>query len=654
MVLAVLWTGSSPLLAASAPIRYNRDIRPIFSDNCFSCHGPDKNKRKAKLRLDTRDGLFAAIDNVYPVVPGKPEESDVFRRITTHDPDDLMPKSKTGAALTPRQIDLIKRWILQGAKWEGFWAYTPPVRPPSPQVKHSKWPLNPVDDFILARLQAEKLKPSADADKRTLLRRLNFDLTGLPPTLEEVEAFAADNSPRAYENAVDRLLASPHYGERMAEMWLDEVRYADTDGFHADNYRSVYPYRDYVIRAFNDDMRFDRFTREQIGGDLLPNRTQDQLIASTYNRLGRSTEEGGAQPKEYLAKYAADRVRATSETWLASTMGCCECHDHKFDPFLTRDFYSFEAFFADVKEQGVGVRQGVPLPSPKQAAEEKALAAKEAALQKTLDTSTPALKAAQAKWEKSLAPPELALDVWFSCGPFVAKSFDAAYETAFDPETNADRGGAYSPGNLKWTLRTNFTDGMVHNGLQGSNSATYLYRTVYAASGRPLKLFLGSDDAIKAWLNGTNILHHDIERGAEADQEQVAVHLQPGENELVLKIVNGAADSGFYFQAGAASNAAVLLKIPARPAHGRTKSRAVKIFSIHRPAIGCRAGRIGVHQDETLGLAKDHPHHAGHGSRRTACHAGLAARQLDGRHGRNRFARRSGLSQSRRQPAPIA
>jgi hypothetical protein len=353
MVLLVLAAASRASLAAAEPVGFNRDIRPIFAENCLSCHGPDKAKRKADLRLDTREGLFSAIDGRFPIVPGKPEQSEIYRRIITKDSDDRMPKSKTDQSLSPKQTDVIRRWIEQGAKWEGHWAYIPLVRPPVPAVKKSGWAVNPIDRFILARLQTEKLRPSPDADKRTLLRRLSFDLTGLPPTPEEVSAFVADKNPRAYEQAVDRLLASPHYGERMAESWLDEVRYADTDGFHADNYRSVYPYRDYVIRAFNSNMPFDRFTREQIAGDLLPEGTLDQKTASTFNRLTRSTEEGGAQPEEYMAKYAADRVRTTSEVWMGSTMGCCECHDHKFDPFTTRDFYAFEAFLLTSRKRGL-------------------------------------------------------------------------------------------------------------------------------------------------------------------------------------------------------------------------------------------------------------------------------------------------------------
>lgn len=583
----VLWAGASVLAAVDPPIRFNRDIRPIFSDNCYSCHGPDKGKRKAGLRLDTKEGLFSAIQTNYPVVPGKPDQSEIFQRITTHDPDDLMPKSKTGQTLSPRQIDLIRRWIVQGAKWEGHWAYTPPVRAAVPGVKKKSWVINPIDNFILARLQTEKLQPSAEAGRRTLLRRLSFDLTGLPPTPEDVRAFAADKSRRAYENAVDRLMASPHFGERMAQYWLDEVRYADTDGFHADNYRSVYPYRDYVINAFNTDMPFDRFTREQLAGDLLPHATTAQKIASTYNRLSRSTEEGGAQPKEYLAKYAADRVRTTSETWLGSTMGCCECHDHKFDPFSTRDFYSMEAFFADIKEQGVGVRESTPVPDDAQAAEMKRLENRVKGLEKKLDASTPALEAAQAEWETSLQPPALVLNPWYSLGPFKATSLADAYDTPFAPEKRIDLSKAI--------LQPKFTDGEVHNGLQDTNSAIYLYRTIQSASARTVKFFLGSDDGIKVWVNGTNVLSHNIERGAKADQEQVDVSLQPGENKVLLKIANGKADSGFYFQAGAAESAAAILKVPATNRTTAQKADLAKYFRSITPALaGVRAELASV------------------------------------------------------------
>lgn len=573
-----IWTTATTASAGSEPVQFNRDIRPIFADNCLSCHGPDKNKRKANLRLDTRDGLFTAIETNYPVVPGKPMQSELYLRLITTDPDDRMPKSKTGETLAPAQIALIKRWIEQGAKWQGHWAYTPPVRPAVPKVKMSSWTVNPIDHFILARLQKEKLRPSPDADKRTLLRRLSFDLTGLPPTPEEVAAFEADSSKQAYEKAVDRLLASPHYGERMAVPWLDEVRYADTDGFHADNYRSVYPYRDYVIRAFNSNMPFDRFTREQIAGDLLPNATRDQKIASTYNRLSRSTEEGGAQPKEYLAKYAADRVRTTSEVWMGSTMGCCECHDHKFDPFLTKDFYAFEAFFADIKEEGVGVRESVLVPNDEQAPEMKKLASRVAELDKAVNSSSPALEAAQAEWEKSLSPPQLKFDDWLSSEPFPAKSFDAAYDTVYAPEKENEA-------STKWKPEPTYKDGEVHNGLQGTNSAIYLSRVIHSAKARSVKLYLGSDDAIKAWLNGKSILADKIQRGATPDEEQIDVQLLAGENKLLLKIVNDQYISGFYFQAGAPSKMLPLLKVAATDRTPAQKEELAKEYRALAPEL---------------------------------------------------------------------
>src|ERR1700722_1226485 len=314
----------------------------------------------------------------------------------------------------------------------------------------------PIDAFILDTLEARRISPSPEADKRTLLRRLSLDLTGLPPSPAELDAFLRDDSAGAYERQVDRLLASPHYGERMAVPWLDAVRFADTVGYHGYQIQRDFPYRDYVVNSFNSDKPFDQFTIEQIAGDLLPNATTEQKIATGYNRLNMKTREGGAQPREYLAKYAADRVRTTAETWLGSTMGCCECHDHKFDPFLTKDFYAFEAFFADIKEQGVGVRETVMVPDDAQAAKIKSLEDKVTGLEKTVDTSTPALETAQTEWEKSLAAPQLILGDWFSSSPFPAKSLEAAYDTAFEPEKEVDLSKTNAPGGLKWTRQPSF------------------------------------------------------------------------------------------------------------------------------------------------------------------------------------------------------
>ena len=255
--------------------------------------------------------------------------------------------------MTPDQVNLIKRWIVEGAQWKGHWAYLPPERPLVPTGPAGQAAENDIDRFILARLPDQRLEPSPEAGRSTLIRRLSFDLIGLPPTPDEVDAFESDEEPGAYERLVDRLLASPHFGERMAIFWLDLVRFADTGGYHSDNHRDLYLYRDYVIRAFNDNKPFDRFSIEQLAGDLLSGATDLDRIASGYNRLLQTTEEGGAQAKEYMAKYSADRVRNLSTVWLGATLGCAECHDHKFDPFTTREFYSLAAFFADLKEAAV-------------------------------------------------------------------------------------------------------------------------------------------------------------------------------------------------------------------------------------------------------------------------------------------------------------
>ena len=334
--------------AETPSVNYALRIQPILSNNCFACHGPDEASREADLRLDLRDEATADA-----IVPGDAAASELIRRILSEDPDEMMPPPAAKKPhLTPQQIELLKQWVDQGAEYSEHWAYTKIGRSEVPQVKTPDDVANPIDAFIVKRLEARDLTPSPAADRRTQLRRLSFDLTGLPPSAAQVAAFEADTSPAAYEQAVDRLLASRHYGERMALNWLDLVRYADTVGYHGDQGQSISPYRDWVIKAFNDNMPYDQFTREQLAGDLLENPTVDQKIASGYNRVLQTSQEGGAQDKEYLAKYAADRVRNVSGVWLGVTMGCAECHDHKFDPFTTKEFYQFEAFFADIKEVG--------------------------------------------------------------------------------------------------------------------------------------------------------------------------------------------------------------------------------------------------------------------------------------------------------------
>ncbi len=333
----------------SERLEFNRDIRPLFSNVCFKCHGPDADARKADLRLDLEESAFEEREGGRAIVPGDPAASLVVQLITHSDPKHSMPPPDEPLWLSRQDIDKIIRWIEEGAEYEQHWAYTPVTRPPLPEVKQTDWIQNPIDRFVLSQMEAAGLQPCPEADRVTLARRMFVDLTGLPAEPEDVQALKHEG----YESIVDRLLASPHYGERMAVSWLDLVRYADTTGYHSDETRNMSPYRDYVINAFNDNKPFDTFTTEQLAGDLIDNATEESLIASGYNRLNQVTAEGGAQAKEYLAMYAADRVRTTGSVWLGATMLCAQCHDHKYDPISTKDFYSFAAFFADIKEKGV-------------------------------------------------------------------------------------------------------------------------------------------------------------------------------------------------------------------------------------------------------------------------------------------------------------
>jgi hypothetical protein len=353
-VSAVTTPDSSDVLPRE--VTFNAHIRPIFSNTCFACHGFDAKKREAGLRLDTPEGAYAKLkdSDERAIVPGKPDESAIMKRIVSTDPEEIMPPPDFHKEITPQQGSLIRDWIQQGAKYEEHWAFTPIVKPAIPELtRYADQVANPIDAFILATLATEKLEPAPLAGKAILLRRLSLDLTGLPPSVAELEAYLADEDPAAYSKQVDRLLASPHYGERMAVPWLDIVRFADTVGYHGDQNARIFPYRDYVIKAFNDNMPFDQFTKEQLAGDLLPNATDEQRIATGFLRLNLITREGGAQDKEYLAKSMGDRVRAVGAAWLGLTTGCAECHDHKFDPITAKDFYSLGAFFADIRQWGV-------------------------------------------------------------------------------------------------------------------------------------------------------------------------------------------------------------------------------------------------------------------------------------------------------------
>jgi hypothetical protein len=405
-----MWHFAAGAVHADEPVQFNRDVRPIFAAKCFKCHGKDDVDRKGGVRLDVRDGaLLPADSQAVPIVPGKPDESAIVLRAISNNPDEVMPPVDSGLSLTAAEKETLKRWVAEGAEYESHWAFVPPRRETPPTVAGTAWPRNAIDNFILARLEREGLQPSPDVEFATLFRRLSLDLTGLPPAVEDVKAFEREmtvaraedaytsvagdglrtmaNADRVYAAWVDRLLASPHYGERMAVDWLDAARFADSNGYQVDRDREMSPWRDWVIAAFNANQPFDQFTIEQLAGDLLPNATLAQRIATGFQRNHMLNEEGGIIAEEFLAEYCSDRVETLATVWLGQTFTCCRCHDHKFDPFTQRDYYGLYAFFHNVPEGGIGnyganIRRNAPpilkLPAPE-------LEAKIAALKKDLD-----------------------------------------------------------------------------------------------------------------------------------------------------------------------------------------------------------------------------------------------------------------------------
>jgi hypothetical protein len=388
-------------------VEFNRDIRPILSDYCYTCHGPDKANRTTALRFDTQEGAFADLGGHRAIVPGDLAKSEMVRRITAADEAVRMPPVYSGRTLTADQINLLSRWVEQGAQWQKHWSFIPPKQPELPTLKDKGWPRSPIDFFILERLEREGLKPSPQAEPTTLIRRVTLDLTGLPPSPAEVDAFLADKSPQAYEKLVDRLLQSPRYGERMAVPWLDGARYADTNGYQTDAERIMWRWRDWVIDAFNRNLPFDQFTTEQLAGDLLPGATLNQKLATGFNRNHRGNGEGGIIPEEYAVEYVVDRVETTATVWLGLTMGCARCHDHKYDPIAQKEFYQVFALFNNVPERGKAFKYGnsppfLSTPTPEQQKELDALERKLAKAESDFKALKPQVTAAQMAWEKAL------------------------------------------------------------------------------------------------------------------------------------------------------------------------------------------------------------------------------------------------------------
>jgi len=440
LVSAGLFVGFVQFATAADPlpatVEFNRDIRPILSDTCFQCHGPDEAQRKAGLRLDLQEAALADLGGYRAIVPGDVEASELLHRVTSDDPGERMPPPAAGRQLSGREVALLRRWIEQGAKWQEHWSFIPPVRPRIPEVANSGQVRNPIDNFVLARLERDGMRLSPEATKTTLIRRVTLDLTGLPPTPAEVDAFLADESPDAYEKLVDRLLDSPRYGERMAIPWLDAARYADTNGYQSDGERHMWRWRDWVIEAYNSNMPFDRFTIEQLAGDLLPNPTLEQRIATGFNRNHRGNAEGGIIPEEYAVEYVVDRVDTTATVWLGLTMGCARCHDHKFDPITQREFYQTYAFFNNIPERGKAIKFGnspplIKAPTDEQQAQLARLDGELAAVEQQFAELDPAIEEAQSAWERQLAEAGEPVD-WTITGGLLA-------HFAFEGNTNNGR-----------------------------------------------------------------------------------------------------------------------------------------------------------------------------------------------------------------------
>ncbi len=733
-------------------VSYGRDIRPILSDRCFKCHGQDPGSRQAELRMDERESVTMQRKSGRVVAPGKPDESLILERITSHDPDEVMPPPSAGKKpLTEDEKTLIRRWVAQGGEYEPHWALVPPKRGEAPKVKMPGWVKNEIDAYVLASLDGVGLAPSEPADRETLVRRIYLDLTGLPPTPEEIKAFTDDRAPDAYEKLVDRLFTQEPYRTRTAERltmpWLDKARYADTNGIHMDAGRQMWLWRDWVINAFRDNMPYDRFIVEQLAGDLIPDATVQQKIASGFNRNHVTTDEGGAIPEEYLVEYAAERTATTSSVLLGLTMNCVRCHDHKFDPLTQNDYYSMFSFFNSIEEPGLYSQLPDPqrafepflvVPTPEQVAKRDELTKTLGELKAQLETPSPEEDAQRekffadlsaesaARWadatlvsasargggtltpqpdqsvlatgenpEKdeftlvyktsatglnaislealldpsmvegrigrafngnavlsklsakvtSLADPSQSRDIffnwawadheqpngdfritstfhpspaagwavqgydmkenrlalfrasepfgyeggseirlslsfdsqydkhtfgrvrtsfgglsnadllpatlgsWHRVGPFMQASTEEAYTKHFGPEDFSSLDLTHDfGGGLKWAFPGPLPDGVVSNSLFGGAAVTYLGRYAYAPSARKITVSLGSDDGFQLFVNGAMVAENRTDRGAAPDQDKATFDLKPGENLVVMKVVNTGGPGGFYFR----------------------------------------------------------------------------------------------------------
>ncbi len=533
-----LLPASNSLREDQRPINFNRDVKPILSEYCFKCHGPDAETVYGDLRLDKFD-----LATKKAIVPGKPELSILLERAGHPDPDMQMPPVDSGVpALTDAQLDILKRWIASGAKYEEHWSFVPPQKPALPAVKDQKWVRNPLDRFVLAELEKAGMKPEAEADRATLAMRASLTLTGLPPRPDEVEAFEKDERSDAYERFVDRLMASPSYGEHQARYWLDAVRYGDTHGLHLDNERMIYPYRDWVVRAMNEDLPFDKFTVWQLAGDMLPNPTQDQMVATGYVRMNPTTNEGGAIEAEFLAKNTFDRVDTTSTVFLGLTVACARCHDHKYDPIKQKEYFGLYAFFnsttdAPLDGNSLNPAPVMKAPSPEQSRQLKAFVA----YLEGAKAKTPKEEALQ--WLKTTWRPLPTPSSWQISGPYSGTTFDDAFAKAFDPEPGTGKEVAWRE--FKYVPGTG-----APQVVGKENAAAYIRVKVRMEQAAEVPMSFSSDDAIKVWVNGKLAHENKALRGVVADSDRITAKLQQGENEVLVKVVNATGPDGFFMRLG--------------------------------------------------------------------------------------------------------
>ncbi|HEX6963700.1 MAG TPA: DUF1549 domain-containing protein, partial [Lacipirellula sp.] len=514
--------------AAEKPIRFSRDIRPILSQNCLLCHGQDETRQGGGVRLDERPLALAEADSgLLPIVPGKPDESELIARISAED-EMRMPPPDSHKTLTREQIELLTRWVAEGAEYEPHWSFIPLERPEVPAIGDvadagGTRSVHPIDAFIRERLKREGMQPAEAADRRTLIRRLTLDLTGLPPTSAEIQAFLSDDKPGAYERVVDRLLASPHFGERMALDWMDAARYADTQGYHIDSHRDMWAWRDWVIKAFNENLPFDKFTVWQLAGDMLPDATREQRVASGFNRNHPINFEGGAIPEEYHVEYVVDRVSTTGSVWLGLTLGCARCHDHKYDPISQKEFFELFAFFNNVDEEGLDGRRGnarpiLELPSDEQTRTSARLSREIKQLEEKLAELDSKRSETQHHWEQHAAELAKSADVtlsdWLQWGPIAVDTPEIGLAESFGVASPVDRKVTHKDANGEhgWLPAPQHIDGKLMNlGRGGDASVAYLARTMETDEPRIVRAHVGTNDAMQMWLNGKLV----FERGTQ-------------------------------------------------------------------------------------------------------------------------------------------